>query len=139
MIDDRIREALRALLAPVGEHALRELLRDCGWPLAPMVEGVRQDDLRQLERTLLTLAQQYRDAGRRSDQALMIRIRDTVRVAKDHARLVARNPRVDAAKRARKQEMILWMLTWLENPAVFELWVGLRKARLIESQLPPLE
>jgi hypothetical protein len=133
VIDERVRETLREVLAPVSEKRLRDLLLDSGWPLAPMVEGVRQEDLTHLERTLLALSQQYRDAARSVDRALQARIRGIVRVGKDHARLVARNPKVDEIKRAGKQEMILWMLTWLENPEVFELWVGLRKARLKEA------
>ena len=43
--------------------------------------------------------------------------------AKDHARWAARNPE----KRAEKQEMALWMLTWLENPPLFPQWVKLRR------------
>jgi len=26
-----------------------------------------------------------------------------------------------------KEEMVLWMLTWLENPGVFATWLELRK------------
>jgi hypothetical protein len=45
--------------------------------------------------------------------------------AKDHARLAMR--KTNEEKRALKEEMILWMLTWLENPGVFPIWVALRK------------
>jgi hypothetical protein len=43
--------------------------------------------------------------------------------SKEHARLAAQNP----AKRAEKEEMILWLLTWLENPPLFAAWVRLRR------------
>ena len=46
--------------------------------------------------------------------------------AKDHARLAARSQHVSPEKRAEKEEMSTWMLTWLENPVVFPLWAGLR-------------
>ncbi|MBL8232488.1 MAG: hypothetical protein JNL98_28580 [Bryobacterales bacterium] len=134
VIDEAMRDRVAAALAPVSAHMLRDLLRDCGCPLAPLVEGVRQDDLPQLERTLLSLAQEYRDGDARIRRAA----RDLVIEAKDHARLVTRNTKADPAKRLAKEEMLLWMLTWLENPGVFEMWVGLRKAA-IAAQSYPLE
>ena len=33
-----------------------------------------------------------------------------------------------AEKRAQKEEMVQWMLVWLENPAIFPQWVKLRRA-----------
>lgn len=90
--------------------------------LAPLIEGVRQDSFEVLEGSLLKLLAEYEsgDAARRS------RARNLVIEAKDHARLAARKPGL----RPDKQEMILWMLTWLENPAVFPDWVRLRRAAL---------
>lgn len=102
----------------------RELLRESGYPLDPLVEGVRQEDLASLERTLLALATLYsQQPGARRE------IRKLVITAKDHARLAARNPELALSK----QEMVLWMITWLENPEVFEAWVPLRRAHLGKS------
>jgi len=110
---------IAAELAPISETYLRDLLRNCGLALDPLIEGVRQDTLDNLERTLLQLETQY-DAGdreiRRACRALVIR-------AKDHARFAL-------AKKPEKQEMILWMITWLENPSAFPLWIELRKREL---------
>jgi hypothetical protein len=50
--------------------------------------------------------------------------------AKDRARLVARNPNVDPEKRRQKEEMVEWLLVWLENPGIFATWAGLRKQKL---------
>jgi hypothetical protein len=50
-------------------------------------------------------------------------VRRLVITAKEHARLAARNP----GKRPDKEEMILWLTTWLENPPVFREWVSLRR------------
>ena len=47
--------------------------------------------------------------------------------AKDRARLVSRNEKVDPEKRKVKAEMVDWMLVWLENPGIFEAWARLRK------------
>ena len=47
--------------------------------------------------------------------------------AKDRARVISRNPKVDAEKRKQKEEMVEWMLVWLENPGIFGAWVAQRK------------
>lgn len=134
VIDPATAERLRAQLGPLSNKLWRDLLRDCGWPLSPLVEGVRQDDLTHLERTLLGLWQVYL-AGSRQTQTLC---RAMVIESKDHARLAARRLPDGDPKKALKQEMQLWMLTWLENPGAFELWVGLRKQRLAAIAAPAL-
>jgi hypothetical protein len=116
-------DALSTALAPISESYLRKLLRASGAPLAPLVEGVRQESLDALEVSLAKLLREYEsgDAARRA------RIRRLVITAKDHARWVSRK---SAAHRAEKEEMMLWMLTWLENPPLFPEWVRLRRAAL---------
>jgi len=98
--------------------------------LSPLVEGVRQDNLAHLERTLLQLAQEYRQGAERGDRDQQRLCRRAVIEAKDHARLVSHNPKVSREKQLEKEEMVLWMMTWLENPGVFEAWVPLRKSHL---------
>jgi len=111
---------LRTALFPVSESYLRKLVRECGVPLDPMVEGVRQGTFEELETSLLELLDEYE----RGDAARRMAVRRLVITAKDHARLAARNP----AKRAEKEEMILWLTTWLENPPVFGEWVRIRRS-----------
>ena len=113
---------LHVALAPVSESYLRKLLRECGMPLDPMVGGVRQTTLEELETSLLRLLEEYQQ----SDAARRMAVRRLVITAKDHARLVARNPE----KRADKDEMILWLTTWLENPPVFGEWVKIRQGMM---------
>ena len=110
---------LRTALAPVSDSYLRKLLRECGVPLNPMVEGVRQGTFAELEASLLRLLTEY-ESG---DTARRMAVRRLAITAKDHARLAARDP----AKRPDKEEMILWLTTWLENPPLFRQWVSLRK------------
>ena len=120
-------EALGRALAPVSESYLRKLVRESGVPLAPMVEGVRQGSFDELETSLL----RFQDEYERGDPARRAAVRRLVITSKEHARLAARNP----AKRAEKEEMILWLLTWLENPPLFADWVRLRRGvGKIESQ-----
>jgi len=107
---------IAAALAPVSENYLRKLLKHSGVPLDAMVEGVRQGSLEELEASLMALAGEYE----RGDAMRRHAVRRVVITAKDHARWAAR-------KKPEKQEMILWMITWLENPPLFGDWVGLRK------------
>ena len=110
---------LHVEIGPVSGSTLRRLLRESGVPLAPLVEGVRQETFEALESSLLSMLQEY-ESG---DPAYRASIRRLVIEAKEHARWAARIP----DKRATKQEMALWMLTWLENPPLFPQWVRLRQ------------
>jgi hypothetical protein len=117
---------LLRLLAPSSENYLRKLLRDSGLPLAPMVGGVRQGGLDELEASLLALLTEYEQG----DRVRRAAVRRLVILAKDHARWAMRKSR----EAADKEEMILWMVTWLENPPLFPEWVRLRLRRgLLQS------
>ena len=113
---------IRGRLAPISEGYLRQLLRASGRPLAPLVDGVRQESFEQLRSSLIALAEVY-GAG---DPQTARCSRRLVIEAKDHARWATRSPKTSPEKKAEKEEMISWMLTWLENPAVFSTWVRLR-------------
>jgi len=107
-------EELRAVLAPISESYLRRLLRESGAALAPLVEAVRQRTLDELESSLLVLLDEYERGGPERRAAA----RRLVITAKDHARW------------AGKDEMVLWLTTWLENPPVFRQWSALRRAQV---------
>jgi hypothetical protein len=146
-------------LAPISENYLKKLLRDSGAPLAPIIAGVRQSNLDELESSLLALLDEYE----RGDPPRRAAVRHLVITAKDHARWAPRksqpacfrpehgtgpghdldpgpppdraSPVLGAAspsdeRESSKSEMILWMVTWLENPPVFREWVGLRRIQL---------
>src|SRR5271157_1579496 len=123
---ERVTEALfgelLSALCPVSEGYLRRLLRETGIPLAPLVEGIRQDEFAELERTLLAMQREYADARTRRDARRAQVCRQAVITAKDHARFALRSPKRTPEQRAAEQEMLLWMLTWLDNPAVFPTW-----------------
>lgn len=113
---------IRNTLAPLSEGYLHKLVKECGVPLAPMVAGVRQRNLDELEESLRLLLDEYQ----RGDSARQRDVRHLIITAKDHARLAARNP----AHRAEKEEVILWLITWLENPPLFPAWVEIRRGLL---------
>jgi hypothetical protein len=110
---------LLAELSGISPGYLRRLLRESGVPLGPLVEGVRQETFDALESSLLNLLKEYES----SDAARRQSIRRLVIEAKDHARFAARKPE----RTLEKEEMALWMLTWLENPPLFPQWVQIRR------------
>ncbi len=59
-------------------------------------------------------------------------VRRAVRNAKDRLKLILRR-NLAPEKRRVKEEILRWMLAWLENPQVFETWVALRIAALPHS------
>jgi hypothetical protein len=111
---------LVTLLDPISEKYLRDLLQATGLPIAQPFGGVRQSSFGDLEASLLELEAEYAKA---------VANRDSMQ-AKDRARLISRNEKIDPEKRRRKAEMVEWMLVWLENPGIFESWVSLRKKSL---------
>jgi len=121
-------EALRARFPGLSERSLREVLRSSGIPLSPLVEGIRQTSLEELERTLLAMLDEYRRASEGGNRERLRQCRRAVIAAKDHARFA--RLKADAQRRLLKEEMILWMLTWLENPALFPDWLRLRRSVL---------
>lgn len=104
-------EQLELELSPISASYLRQLLRESGVRLAPMVEGVRQSNLGTLELSLLALLAEY-ESG---DAAYRQAVRKLVITAKDHAKWTG------------KREHVLWLTTWLENPPLFPAWARLRK------------
>ena len=120
--------AIEAALGPFSSPGyLRRLLRGCGVDLAPIVEGVRQESFESLEQSLLALLDEYE----RGEAARCKQVRKLVIEAKDHAKFAAN--RLGPARNPAKEEMILWMLTWLENPPLFPEWAQLRR-RAREAQ-----
>jgi len=117
-IDPATRDRIAAELAPVSAGHLRKLLRECGAPLHPLVEGVRQDSFDEAARTLTALSGIY-PAHPKEARSLVIQ-------AKDHARLALTRAKDDEA-RAYRRELIDWMIVWVNDPSLFPKWVRLRR------------
>ena len=105
-------EELARELGPISESYLRRLLRESIVQLSPIVDGVRQSNLGELELSLLALLAEY-EAG---DGDIKRSVRKLVITAKDHARWT------------HKEENVLWLTTWLENPPLFPAWARLRRS-----------
>ena len=121
-------EEARRRLAPISDSHLRRLLRESGLPLAALVDGVRQGTLEDLEHSLGALQAEY-EAAR--DSARAMAVRRAVISAKEHARWAMRSEE----KREIKQEMLLWMDTWLGNPALYRQWLELRNTLLLRERM----
>ncbi|MFN3324439.1 MAG: hypothetical protein ACK5AZ_13160 [Bryobacteraceae bacterium] len=101
-------ERLRELFAPISDRTFRQALRDSGIPLAPLVEGVRQDTLDHLECTLLALSREYQAAVERLGSARAQLCRQSVISAKQHARWALRSPKLTPEGRALREEALLY-------------------------------
>jgi hypothetical protein len=134
-IDAATRDALARRFPTVSPNRLRHILRGTGLDLDPLVEGVRQDTFQNLERTLLALRTEYLARHERGGRPEAQPCRDVVIEARRHAELAQRNRNVSDEKRRQKSEMRLWILTWLENPDAFAVWLPLRKG-VLDSELP---
>ena len=119
-----------ARLAPVSEGYLRRLLADTAIPVDQPFAGVRQKTFEELEGSLLAMEEVYTRAKETGDRARAQQCRNAVIQAKDHTRFAARSPKTSPEKKAQKEEMIHWMLVWLDDPGVFPAWVKLRKQRM---------
>jgi hypothetical protein len=112
---------LKAALPDISETTIR----NAGIPLAQPWRGVVQHTLDELESSLRELSEVY---ATRPD--LRRYCRDQVIAAKDRARWVARGAHATEDKRRLKTEMADWMLVWLDDPAMFPAWAGMRRGRI---------
>lgn len=129
-VTEREWRELLEMLGPVSESYLRRLLAETGIPAEQPFAGVRQKTFEDLEQSLLSMEQVYTLVRGKGDRARARECRNVVIQAKDHARLAARGPKTLPEKKAIKEEMIRWMLVWLDNPGVFPAWVKLRKQKM---------
>ena len=129
-VDESAWAEIAMILSPVSASYLRGLLRESGVRLSPSVEGVNQTSFADLERTLIALASAYEISGALERRS----IRTTVITAKDHAKWAVKRLEDDSTKRSAKEEMVLWMKTWLENPVLFSAWVQLRKRTAVIAE-----
>lgn len=120
------RELLTAL-APVSESYLRELLQQTGLPFDQPYAGIRQHTFEELEQTLREMLAVYRDALAAGNRERGRYARRQVIGAKDRARFLARARQTPSGMKARKEEMVEWMLVWLGDPEMFSAWVEARK------------
>jgi hypothetical protein len=114
-------------LAPVSESYVRDLLRATGLPFDQPFAGILQHTFEELEQSLREMQRVYSEARAGGNRNRAGYCRRQVIGAKDRARFLAANPKLPREKQAQKEEMVQWMLVWLDNPEVFPSWVEARK------------
>ncbi len=70
------------------------------------------------------LLRKFRAAG---ESAAAERVLEVARLGRRRAEMIARNSKVEAEKRAEKEEVAHWFAIWLETPDAFFDWLEMRK------------
>jgi hypothetical protein len=85
-------------------------------------------NLRDAEMCIMRLDELYRKFRDEKEPAAMERVLEVARLGRRRAEMIARNHKVEAEKRAEKEEITQWFKIWLETPAAFFDWLEARKA-----------
>jgi hypothetical protein len=115
---------LRSALPDISESTIRTA-GVAGFSIAAPWKGVAQHSFDELEISLRELTGIYQ-----SRPDLHRYCRQVVIEARERAQWLSRSARISEEKRQLKAEMAEWMLVWLGDPAVFPVWVELRRAKI---------
>ena len=75
-----------------------------------------------------------------NERAAAERVREVARLGRRRAEMISRNHKVEAPKRAEKEEIAHWFGIWLETPDAFFDWLEVRKqSPEFQKQFPPQE
>ena len=141
-----IEQLRRRLLAEHGEVGktgsdyITEVLKSAGWKVVLTQPEEAEDEyeeefedllhfktLEDAEVSLTRLDELMRKFRAHGEKAAVERVLDVARLGKRRAEMIARNTKVDAHKRAEKEEIANWFRIWLETPDAFFEWLDVRK------------
>ena len=83
--------------------------------------------LDEAEMCLVRLDELLRKFLTEGERAAARRVREVARLGRRRAEMIARNHKVDKAKRVEKEEVAKWFEIWLETPDAFFDWLEVRK------------
>jgi hypothetical protein len=83
--------------------------------------------LEEAEMCLVRLDELLRKFLLEHEQPAAERVREVARLGRRRAEMISRNHKVDASKRAQKEEIAHWFAIWLETPDAFFDWLEVRK------------
>lgn len=96
--------------------------------------------LQDAEVSLMRLDELMRRFRDHEELAAVERVLNVARLGKRRAEMIARNPKVEAQKRAEKSEIASWFRIWLETPDAFFDWLDVRKqSQEFRTKFPHLE
>ncbi len=140
---EQIRRQLVAQLGAAGKTSpdyIAGVLETAGlrvvWSTRADTEGRYEEEfhdllhfatLEEAEMCLVRLDELLRKFRAEGESAAAERVLEVARLGRRRAEMVARNPKVDAQKRAEKQEVLQWFKVWLDTPESFFDWLEVRK------------
>ena len=140
---DQLRRRLLAEHGEAGKAALEyiaDVLQDAGQKVSlnqqEEAEEQYEEEFEDLlhfktlvdaEVCIMRLDELMRKFQAHSEKAAVERVLDVARLGKRRAEMIARNHKVEAHKRAEKQEIAEWFRIWLETPDAFFDWLEVRK------------
>jgi ssDNA-binding replication factor A large subunit len=96
--------------------------------------------LEDAEVSIMRLDELMRKFQAHGEHSAVERVLNVARLGKRRAEMIARNPKVEAPKRAEKVEISSWFRIWLETPDVFFDWLDVRKqSPEFRAQFPQAE
>jgi hypothetical protein len=123
-----------------GSDYIADVLQSAGWKVVLTQQEEAEDQfeeefedllhfktLRDAEVSLMRLDELLRRFTAHHERAAAERVLEIARLGKRRAEMIARNHKVEAHKRAEKEEIANWFRIWLENPDAFFDWLDLRK------------
>jgi hypothetical protein len=140
---DQLRRRLMALHGEAGKTSseyIADVLQAAGFKLQLNMQEEAEDQyeeefedllhfksLQDAEVTLMRLDELMRRFRTHGERAAVERVLNIARLGKRRVEMIARNKKVDAQKRAEKDEMSDWFRIWLETPDAFFDWLDVRK------------
>jgi len=122
-----------------GSDYIANVLQSAGWKVVLTQQEEAEDQfeeefedllhfktLSDAEVSLMRLDELQRRFKAHGEKAAAERVMEVGRLGKRRAEMIARNHKVEAQKRAEKEEIANWFRIWLENPDAFFDWLDVR-------------
>ena len=123
-----------------GSDYIADVLQSAGWKVVLTAQEEAEDQFEEefedllhfktlgdAEVSLMRLDELLRRFKAHGERAAAERVMEIGRLGKRRAEMIARNHKVEAHKRAEKEEIDSWFRIWLENPDAFFDWLDVRK------------
>ncbi len=140
---EQIRRRMMADFGAAGKTSpdyIVSVLEDAGlrvvWSTRADTEGKYEEEfhdllhfstLEEAEMCLVRLDELLRKFRASGERAAAERALEVGRLGRRRAEMIARNPKVEPAKRTEKEEIAHWFAIWLETPDAFFDWLEVRK------------
>jgi hypothetical protein len=136
-----------------GSDYIADVLQSAGWKVVLSQQEEAEDQFEEefedllhfktlgdAEVSLMRLDELLRRFKLHGEKAAAERVLEVARLGKRRAEMISRNHKVEAHKRAEKEEIAHWFRVWLENPDAFFDWLEVRKqAPDFREKFPKLE